>query len=297
MSKRSLVLVTGAPRTATTPVGNVLASAASTVSLYEPLGPTGLSRIQSKFPMVGPDMNEKEFSSLLDDLGAFRFGKLNSQQRPGKGYSWKRAIIGSRTRVTLAAARLRPRAKNVIWKDPHAIFVVPDAVNAGVQAVVTVRRAKAHAGSYARLGWVSQVPAIYPKWAQKYGACPIVEGALDRVGEPVISAALIWRLSYLALIRTGTLDQVHLVRSEDLIDDEEATYRKVFEACGLETTQATRNMLSKEKTTDSGKPDSAVTHDWSRSVASANNYWSSVISKEQAEDVDRLTSDIESQIF
>ena len=50
---RNLILVTGAPRTATTPVGNMLETAQSTVSLYEPLGPTGLKRFQDWFPMNG----------------------------------------------------------------------------------------------------------------------------------------------------------------------------------------------------------------------------------------------------
>jgi hypothetical protein len=297
MSKRSLILVTGAPRTATTPVGNVLATGKSTVSLYEPVGPTGLRRIHDRFPMVGPDIDPVEFTELVSDLAAFRFGGLNSQQRPGQPKTWKRGLIGSRTRITLISARMQPWAKHAIWKDPHALFLAPDAVEAGIPVVVTVRRAKAHAGSYARLGWRSQASEIYPKWERRFGPCKVVEAALDRAAEPIISAALIWRLSYLALIRTNSLDKVHLVRSEDLIEDEAGTYQRAFEACGLEMTSATQKILVKKKVQDGGQPKKSVTHDWTRTAAAANNYWSSVISEEQASDVDRITADIEELIF
>ena len=51
---RRLILVTGAPRTATTPVGNMLARCRGVVSLYEPLGPTGLVSVSERYPSLVP---------------------------------------------------------------------------------------------------------------------------------------------------------------------------------------------------------------------------------------------------
>ena len=298
MPRRSLILVTGAPRTATTPVGNMVATAQSTVALYEPLGPTGLRRFDRRFPMLGEQgFDSTELTRLMDDLAAFRFGRLKKQQRVGKGFSWKRALIGSRTGVTLRLAQLQPWACTAIWKDPHAIFLAPDVAQAGGKVVVTARRAKAHAGSYRRLGWVSKAAEIYPRWAERYGRCQITEEALKDVVDPVISGALIWRLSYLGLIRSNVLDRVALVTSEALMEDECATYRALFDRLGLVSTGATERALSSVKPDSKGKPKADVTHDWSRSVAAANSYWKDLLNEEEAERVDTLTADIEEQIF
>jgi hypothetical protein len=52
-SGSQLVLVTGAPRTATTPFAHVLSWAKGTHVLYEPMGPTGDRRVPSRFAVPG----------------------------------------------------------------------------------------------------------------------------------------------------------------------------------------------------------------------------------------------------
>lgn len=294
---RRVILVTGAPRTATTPVGNTLATAKGAVSLYEPLGPTGLCRFDQWFPMLEPGFGETDLKQLMADLRDFRFGSLKKQQREGTDFSWKRYLIGSRTRATLRLAQLHPWAKVAIWKDPHAIFLAADVVQAGGQVVVTARRAKAHAGSYRRLGWVSRAAEIYPRWSQRFGRCEVIEAALPEAGNPVVSAALIWRLSYLALLRAEVMDRISIVTSDALIEDERGTYMALFERLELTSSAATQKAFRRAKPDTKGKPNEAVIHDWTRSVAAANSYWQDILTTEEATKVDEITADVEAAIF
>lgn len=293
--KRRVILVTGAPRTATTPVGNLLAQCRGTVSLYEPLGPTGLARIETWFPMVGADLGlpPDAVPMLIDDLATLRLGRLKPQARGGRAASLATRLFGSRTLHSLRLARLQPWARTVIWKDPHAIMLVPDLAATGLDVVVTLRTPRAHAASYRRLGWHSKAREIYPRWAERYGRCAVAESFLDRSDDSVVSAALLWRLSYLPLLRTGTLGRVRLVTSEALEQDERATYRRLIGDLGLTPTRAVEKTLSKERREARAADMSGKTHDWTRSVASVNQYWKDVLSEEDLLHVEAITSDIE----
>lgn len=297
--RRSVILVTGAPRTATTPVGNALALANRSCTIYEPLGPTGLRQFTTWFPMVdgtsGLDM--AGLTKLVDDIGRFR-GALKSQNRGPGPATLRTRLLGSRTLHSLRIARLRPWVRTVIWKDPHAVMLVPDLAMAGLPVVVTVRRARAHAASYKRLDWHSRAGEIYPRWRARYGADPVTEAWLDRVDEPVISAALIWRLSYLPLLRTDTLARVHVVTSEALERDEAGLYLSLYHALGLTPTPRLHKMLDRRvQAQGPAIPQTGATHDWSRSVTAVNAYWKDLLGADEVEAVDSLTQDVEAALL
>lgn len=292
---RALILVTGAPRTATTPVGNMLASARKTASLYEPLGPTGLKRFQMWFPMAG-DPGAQQIDALIDDLRHLRTGGLKSQQRDG-GFSVKRAILGSRTLHSYRLARLQVGADHLIWKDPHAIFLAPDIAKRGVPVVLTVREARAHAASYRRLGWVSKAGELYPRWCARFGRCDIIERFLPDAGQAVTSAALLWRMCYLPLLQEEVLGRVHLVTPDALMRDEHGCYAELFGKLGLVQSAKTRAMLQAPKSDAGSRPSRATTHDWGRSVAAVNSYWREILTADDLARVHEITCDIEEQIL
>lgn len=299
MNKRRLILVTGAPRTATTPVGNMLARCNGTVSIYEPLGPTGLARIGPRFPMVGAGlgMEQDQLAALIDDLRALRLGRLKPQVREGRPPRLSARILGSRTLHSLRLARLQPWSRTIVWKDPHAIFLVPDLLEMELEIVVTARTAWAHAASYKRLGWISKAAQVYPRWSVRYGRCAICERFLGRASDSVVSAALLWRLSYLCLVRTGVIGRVHLITSDELAKDESGTYLSLMRLLRLVPSPAVERELSKSARRGRADQLSRKVHDWDRSVESVNSYWKDVLTQEELEQVQELTSDITPQLF
>lgn len=299
LTGRRLILVTGAPRSGTTPVGNMLSKCLSVVSLYEPLGPTGLASISGRFPVVGDNsgLDEERLSRLADDLAAFRFGDLKPQARGGRSPTIFTHLFGSRTLHSFRLARLQPWSRTAVWKDPHAIFLAPDLAEAGLPVVVTARTARAHAASYKRLGWRFDAQDAYPRWSARFGACRTCEHFLPDSEDKVVSAALLWRMSYLPLIRAGTLDRVELVTSGDLERDEAGTYRRLCQALDLTPTSAFRRALAKPRRDAAAGDLARKTHDWNRSVASLNNYWKSVLSDGDIAKVDRITSDVMPHLF
>lgn len=297
MTTRRIILVSGAPRSGTTPVGNLLSRCAGAVSIYEPLGPTGLTRVKTRFPVIGDAFSQGELEELIDDLAAFRFGGLKPQARRSGRVSLFTRLFGSRTLHSIRLARLQPWSRTIIWKDPHAILLVPDLVSAGVDTVITVRTPQAHAASYKRLGWHSKAGEIYPRWSARFGRCPICESFLERDLDGVESAALLWRMSYLPLVRTGALGRVHVITSADLEADEGAAYDRLIKALALTPTRGVQRMLSKPRRDAAVADMGSKAHDWTRSVSSVNNYWREVLTQDDIDKVDRITSDLVPWLF
>lgn len=297
-----LVLVTGAPRSGTTPVGAALAMTPGARMIYEPMGPTGDRRIPGRYAIPGQDgLPMDVFAQFLDDLQNLRL-QLGSQTR--KSYARMtgvqrliRGIVGSRTRISYWTARLAPSCTTLVWKDPMAAFAVPAILAHGVPTVMCVRSPLAHAASFKRRGWKVDAAAIYPQYRECYGAIPEIEALLARHARPssFIGASMLWHLVYRLAWRTlrgdfGPIATPYLIVSATgLEDDELGIYRNIYDRLGLAFEGQARKRLEARvgnAVHDTGM--AAKTHDWKRSVSATNSYWKETLDSEEVVFVQKL---------
>lgn len=297
-----LLLVTGAPRSGTTPVGAALALAPSTRMIYEPMGPTGDTRIPVRFAIPGQEgLPLDVFHDFLDDLRDLQL-RLGSQQR--KSYAkmstlqrMLRSVVGSRTRISVLVAKFAPDFDTLVWKDPMAAFAVPAVLSHGIPTVLCIRSPFAHAASFKRKGWTVDIASIYPNFRDCYGALPEIETLLGaRVKlDSVTSASILWHMVYLLAYHTargryGTFNApLVLISSTELEANEMQVYRDMYESLGLAFEGRPRRRLearARHAVEDSGKV--IHTHDWSRSVAATNSYWRQVLDDDEVSFIQRL---------
>lgn len=299
MHERRVILVTGAPRSGTTPVGNTLELSRRSAAFYEPLGPTGLRRVRTRFPMrTDSDLSAEELEKVIFDIRDLR-GPLHSQTRPYAKPTLRSRTVGSRTLQSLRIARLKPGVRQIIWKDPHAVMLVPDLLRRGIPCVVTVRSAPAQAASYARLGWLSRAPEIFERWSERFGQDAIAERHLKEAqSDVIVSAALVWRMCYRAVLSSAPSDKLHIVHADQLAHDEEGVYRALLSRLDLAWSPRLDRHFRKRRAADGAAiPKTGQTHDWSRSVAAANAYWREILSDDQIALVRALTEDVESELM
>jgi hypothetical protein len=297
-----MVLVTGAPRSGTTPVGAALALAAGAQMIYEPMGPTGDRRIPVRYAIPGQaGLPRDVFESFLEDLKELRID-LGAQRR--KSYSSMnyaqrllRSIIGSRTRITYWSARLAPAFDMLVWKDPMASFAVPAVVAHGIPTVICVRSPLAHAASFKRKGWKVDIAAIYPNYRECYGAVPEIERMLERYqpADSVLGASMLWHLVYRLSYRTARGDfgryaaPLKIVTGDELESDELGVYRDLYDCLGLAFEGKARKRLEERvgrAVHDTAKP--SKTHDWNRSVSATNSYWKETLDPKEILAVQKL---------
>lgn len=298
MTRRSLILVTGTPRSGTTPVGDALALAAGTRSLYEPLNAeVGDRRITRYFEIPGTGgFDLATLTSLLDDLAIPRL-----RLRPGvfaddRGLRRRvKRVTGSRTRCSYRACRLDRRLHTIVWKDPFAAFLVPEAAERGIPVVVTIRPPHAVAASFVRLGWRFDVDDLTVRFSQRRSPGVVPPPRAPDASAPAVNAAVLWQLVYSSLlgpIRAHPL--VHAVAADALARDPVPTMERLFQAVGLPWDERTVRAGRRRFRVQAGPavPSGRRAHGSARDVREIDRYWKDVLDPEDVRRVDELTGEL-----
>jgi hypothetical protein len=279
---RRLVLVTGMPRSGTTPVGDLLALAPGARTLYEPLNAiVGDRRVQRYFETF----DDVKLDTLLDDIRAIKLSL-----RPGifpEDRGWRRLakrVSGSRTTMTYRTARiLRPRT--IIWKDPFASLLAGRIAERAVPVLATVRPPVAVAASFVRLGWRFDVADL----AARLGfAGRFADLDLDR---PAVNAGALWHLVHERLLEEPA---VRLVDVGALVEDPGVEARKLFAHAGLELTPAVERAVLDRYEADAGAPATPTgrAHTKNRSLRDVNTYWRDVLEPDDVRVVESLNAEL-----
>ena len=253
------ILVTGCPRSGTTPVGANLALAPGARYLYEPFNPTSGLRAISRYYEV-PGANDFSLETFDRCVEAIRQLRLDL-----KRYDWRRErgvrrlikrVVGSRTQVSYWLCRLDWSLDTVIWKDPIACLTSNAVVDRhDLPVLVTVRPAAAVAASYRRLKWQPGVAAVLASLAQIGFSFPDLRSRYERHADnPVIGAALLWSAVYTALLCWAeTRPRIRFVSLQDSIDRPVEVYRDLYQWLGLRWTPGVeRKLQARYRTSDAG---------------------------------------------
>jgi hypothetical protein len=295
-----VILVTGSPRSGTTPVGDVMALGAGVRSLYEPLNfHVGDKRVGRYFEIPGSEEFPFDVADeLVRDVAAVRL-RLKRGARPDD-HGWRRVaktFVGNRTTVSVRRARIDRRATTILWKDPFAAFWVRRLVEAhNVPVVVTVRPPLAVAASFKRLAWGFDVAGISERLGRDPGTINGISA--ERLRDPVVNAAALWLLVYGELVPLLGHPLVQVVDVDHLVSEPQRTYRELFARLGVEWTTAVDDELSRQygATEAPSQPQVARAHVRDRDVRAVNRYWDRVLDQRDVDTVAELTSDVEQRL-
>jgi hypothetical protein len=292
VGRPEVILVTGSPRGGTTPVGGMLKLIPGSVDLYEPMGPTGDRRFEQRFPMLGADdFTLVDLREFVNDLRERRL-HLKSQKRPGHNFGQRiiSNMVGSRTKLTYLLSTIHKSASPIIWKDPHAAFCATYGLVANFKSVITVRPPLAHAASYKRLGWVSDVLTIYKSYQQAFGRDIELEDWIDRVGmSPLGSAAILWRMIY-SSVYSASLEgrKFYLLNFDDFGRDELRGYMDLFNWLDYPLPAKLPKVIENRMQARPRKFSSSRVHDFNRSATVANTYWQTLLKPEETDIVEHI---------
>ncbi len=292
-----IVLVTGAPRSGTTPVGDLLARVSGARMLYEPMGPNGDTAIADQFVIPGAaDFTAQDLAGFVERMAGRRLQMSAVTRR--KAAPIKMAlvyrILGTQAQHSYRKFRFDPFVRTLVWKDPFAAFCAEFGGDAGYRSVMTVRPPLAHAASYKRMGWVSRVADVYPRYVMAFGE---IEGFCDlitRFGDtPLGSGALMWRLVHtrFATMPKAKRASLYLLDMEALGQDEVAGYRQVFDWLGLEMPRSAHQLIAARSSRGTHSVPGQV-HDFERSAQAANSAWQRMLTPEEIELVQKITGDL-----
>ncbi|MEO0607068.1 MAG: sulfotransferase domain-containing protein [Pseudomonadota bacterium] len=295
---RRLSLVTGPPRSGTTAIGEMLGLADGTSVLHEPMNPEGGdASVQRPFRKVGHEGYVRDqLYDLMERISALKL-KMQDGIFPGdplvKRISKK--VVGGRSNHSLWRARLKPKTRHILWKDPFALFLAEDIARLDqVNTIVTYRPPHAIAASFKRLKWKLNcykhqdgLPERY-KLGASFGE--------DHTSNSAKSGTAFWYLSYGYLLDMAKqYKNIRFINIDRVIDDPVASYQTMFDYLGLPFSADIQKKVESEyavsSTPKSDTPDHH-THTKNRNVQAVNTYWKSVLDEEEISYIDGTCSEL-----
>lgn len=275
MSKRQIVLVTGAPRSGTTVVGNALRTSWRHREIYEPMNAfVGDKAIKNQFEVPGAGgFSEAALDDLVERI-------QNGRLRLRKSSLERRNAYLNRTNRTMAAANLLPLTSHLIWKDPFAFFCAPQIARKGLPVIVTVRNHLSLVGSFKRMDWIAPVSDLSLRLSE--AGYIIDENVMDRCRKaegPTETGALMWHLLHRVLLQwIGQKEPIHVVANDDLLFRPEEVRDRLSEITNLPVSLSAANPEPTSKRQDT-LPQKA--HIANRDAKSITDYWRKLLSEDE----------------
>lgn len=247
-SKRP-ILVTGAPRSGTTWVGQMLARAPGVGYIHEPFNLTtdaGIAgRPFSHFFQYVTAKSEAPYAPHLERT--LRFSYDLRRQLPTMRSA---RAVGRTGRDLVDFTRWRVSSARPLVKDPIAIFSAGWLADRfEMDVVVTIRHPAAFVASFKRLGWRHDFSSFLdePDLLVDYLGSfePEIRRFAEHPGDPVDEQILLWRIVYHTVDRYRTeRPEWTFVRHEDLALEPVERFADLYRTLGLELTAKARTAIA-----------------------------------------------------
>lgn len=283
-TRPSPILVTGMPRSGTTWLARLLATATgASLAGREPMNPRGrqyglAGTVDGWTELIVPTTRQRRaLWTAFHGLNPLTYSRYGRRQWAGP-LPWTRLIV----------------------KDPFAVLSVP-AVAAVTRAttVMVYRHPGASLASYRRMGWEPDLDELRPVLAAHRGR--FAGGVeLPRPGEWSEAAAMgaFWAALYgMALDGVVGREDVIITSHEELSAGGGAAGRRLFEALGLEWTTASEEMMSGSGTpVPAAAADNTELHNFDRRPEDVADAWRRHVDSREIAELETVTAAIHAEL-
>jgi hypothetical protein len=296
---KRLILVTGAPRSGTTAIGQMLSLAPGAGALHEPFNyHSGLKYIEHYFEIPGA----ASFSIAQLDRAITQIKKMKLVFKWGIFPSDKglrriaKCLVGGRPLNSYRWLRLFPNLRTIIWKDPLACFTADHvAKRHDVDVLVTVRSPWAVAGSFKRMEWTFDLSDLTARLRQSgfdfSGPKALADQSLHA---SVINGALLWSVVYSTLANWAQSNpRIRFVNLENVVDSPVATYARLYKLLALDWSDRIAVKITKYYCSESQRsvPKTKRAHDSGRNLNEVNKYWRGYLTEPEKEFVSAVAQE------
>ena len=253
-AEQAPILVTGAPRSGSTWLGNVLSLAPNVGFVHEPFNQhcsRGLCRAGFPHSFVHvTEANEARYLAPMRDTLAWRFSPGSELRAiPARATPRPPRALARLVRDYAYFEQMHRRGARMIVKDPIALFSADwIARRFGARVVVLVRHPAGFVASMRAAGFVMNFQAFRRQPSLMEGRLAPFADEIRAAAEPspsIEANTLLWRIlhHHIALLAEEHPDWI-FVRHEDLSRDPMGAFPPLFAALGLPYTQGVADGLA-----------------------------------------------------
>lgn len=270
------IFITGAIRSGTTFVGDILSSSWEVDYIHEPFNPQcGIPGFNSWYPYIRPSLDTQDMQHYHElTKGIFSYD-LTLRSKIYRKDPWSRKItkwmLGSRGPFHLRWAKLNPFHKAAVIKDPTGSFLTEYLYNQfQVKPVIVIKHPASFIASIKRLQWWQNMERITdkPYLIADYFAND-TEFINRDYADPLVSSAAYWRATYKVLLEQASkYPNWQIITHEQLSQEPLKVFSNLYEKLHLPWSPAVENKIVKlTNNKGSGEAKVGVVQDFNRNSA------------------------------
>ena len=289
------IIISGIPRSGTTPLGSILSSIEGFSMIYEPFNVNqGINDIDFNYPYPGKNISIKEFQSIFNDLIQFK-SSFNRGYLKHDNFAKKiiKTIFGNESSLSYLKAKKRSTNRQLLIKDPFLLFS-SEQLCLNHKVIICHRPLKPLAASFKRMKWnfkefddlVNFFPTNNIK-SYKLQDC-------DKISSYVLGAIQFYELFYHYINNISLNENLYFFSQQKFSKNPEEEVANLLRWLELEVSD---EIITLSKFLNEGKesqihfPLKNIQHDNNYNKKFSNEYYKSILTKDEIELIDSFVAE------
>ena len=288
------IIISGMPRTGTTPLGRIISSLDDLSMIYEPFNAKqGVTSIEFNYPYPGNNISENRFNKIFNDLihlkSKFKTGILSTDPILKKIFKY---FIGNESSISFHRVRLFKNDNRLLIKDPFLIFSSAE-LSKNYKIIFCERPLKPLASSFKRMNWNF---TEYDKLSKFFSESELKARMLkpsEKISSEVVGAIQFYELVDLYKSKIDANKNIYYFSQDKLVEDSIVEVKSLFEWLELEfseTVKKTIAELKNDKNSNKNFPRKNIQHDMRYNKKFSNKYFTEVLTLHEIELIENFCS-------
>ena len=289
------IIISGIPRSGTTPLGIVLSSIKGFSMIYEPFNANqGIIDVQFNYPYPGKNISIEQFQSIFNNLiqfqSSFKKGYLKNDSLAKRIF---KTFFGNESSLSYFKAKKSLSTDQLLIKDPFLLFCSKELC-LNHKVIICYRPLMALAGSFKRMKWdfkeFEDLINFFPPNSIK----SLSFKANDKISSNVVGAIQFYELFYNYINSINSNKNLYFFSQQKFSTDPIEEITNVLKWLELEVSDKIIQLsqsLNKGKSSQIHIPNQNMQHDPNYNKKYSNEYYKSVLTKEEIDLIDAFVAE------
>ena len=289
------IIISGIPRSGTTPLGSILASINGFSMIYEPFNANqGIIDIKFNYPYPGKNISIEQFQSIFNNLiqfqSSFKKGYLKNDSLAKRIF---KTFFGNESSLSYLKAKKSLSTNQLLIKDPFLLFCSKELC-LNHKVIICYRPLMALAGSFKRMNWNFEEFEDLINFFPPNSIKSLSLKANDKISSNVVGAIQFYELFYNYMNSINSNKNLYFFSQQKFSTDPIEEITNVLKWLELEVSDEIIQLsqsLNKGKSSQIHIPDQSIQHDPDYNKKYSNEYYKLVLTKEEIDLIDAFVAE------
>ena len=289
------IIISGIPRSGTTPLGILLSSIKGFSMIYEPFNANqGIIDVHFNYLYPGKNISVEQFQSIFNNLiqfkSSFKKGYLKNDSLAKRIF---KTFFGNESSLSYLKAKKSLSTNQLLIKDPFLLFCSKELC-LNHKVIICYRPLMALAGSFKRMKWDFKEFEDLINFFPPNSINSLSFKANDKISSYVVGAIQFYELFYNYMNSINSNKNLYFFSQQEFSTDPIEEITNVLKWLELEVSDEIIQLsqsLNKGKSSQIHIPDQSIQHDPDYNKKYSNEYYKLVLTKEEIDLIDAFVAE------